>query len=180
METRELRERLERLHGASFAWAVTCCHGDYAEAEEVLQTAYLKVLEGRARFGGRSSFKTWFFSVVRRTALERWRRRRLRQGLLLGWGRRETPAPYPARDAAPNPSDPHADAARSERSTRIRRALGCLSRRQRQVLELVFYQDLTLAEAAAVLGTSLGSARVHYARGKKKLLAALAREGVDD
>ena len=168
MAARNVKRSLEELHPASYAWAVTCCHGDHAEAEEVLQTAYLKVLEERARFGGRSSFKTWFFSVVRRTALERWRRRRLRRGRLLDWVRRDPPVG--------GERDPHVDAARSERSARIRRAVDGLSRRQRQVLELVFYQDLTLAEAARVLGTSLGSTRVHYARGKKRLSAAMRTE----
>ena len=167
----DVKQTLEELHPASFAWSLTCCRGDYTEAEEVLQTAYLKVLDERARFAGRSSFKTWFFSVVRRTALERWRRRRFRQALLLDRVRHEPPTAAP-----PNP---HVDATRTERSARIRRALARLSRRQRQVLELVFYQDLTVAESATVLGTSIGSARVHYARGKKRLLATMAEEGND-
>lgn len=172
MEPRDVKSRLEELHPASFAWALTCCHGDGAEAEDVLQTAYLKVLDGRARFAGRSSFKTWFFAVIRRTALERWRRRRLRRALLLERSSRE-PAPPPALD-------PHVDAARSERAERIRRALAGLSGRQRMVLELVFYQDLTVAEAARVLAIGVGSARVHYARGKRKLLAAIAPEASHD
>jgi RNA polymerase sigma-70 factor (ECF subfamily) len=161
----DARRRLEQLHAASFAWSVTCCRGDAAEAEEVLQSAYVKVLDGRARFGGRSSFKTWFFAVVRKTALERWRRRRLRRALLLDRARAEPAA------AAP---DPLAEAAGGERAARVRAALGRLSRRQRQVLDLVFYQELTVAEAAAVLGISVGSARVHYARGKRSVCETMA------
>ncbi len=172
MVAQDVKQSLEELHPASFAWSVACCHGNYPEAEEVLQAAYLKVLERRARFSGRSSFKTWFFSVVRTTALERRRRRRLRHALLVGWARSE-----PRRECA---SDPQADTARTQRRSRILRALACLSSRQRQVLELVFYQDLTLAEAAAVLRVSLGAARTHYARGKKNLSAALGRRGGDD
>ena len=44
----------------------------------MLQTSYLKAIEGRARFNGHSSTRTWFFGVVRKTALERRRHRAVR------------------------------------------------------------------------------------------------------
>src|SRR5437016_2785519 len=75
MEPRDLENELARVHPEGFAWAVRCCFGDRNEAEDVLHLAYVKVLEGRARFEGRSSFKTWLFGVIRRTALEVGRRR---------------------------------------------------------------------------------------------------------
>ena len=51
----ELQDELENLHSASFGWALSCCRRDHAEAEEVLQTVYLKILEGKAKFRGESS-----------------------------------------------------------------------------------------------------------------------------
>lgn len=165
MEPEDLHAELERLHAASYAWSVTCCHGNFDEAEDVLQAAYLKTLDGRARFAGRSSLKTWFFSVVRKTAGERRRRRWVRKGLLDHWrGPESTRPPVP---------DPQVTATASESSEQIRKALAELSHRQRQVLDLVFYQDQTVNEAAEILGMTVGTARVHYARGKIALVAKL-------
>ncbi|MCC6771437.1 MAG: RNA polymerase sigma factor [Gemmatimonadaceae bacterium] len=157
----DLEASLEALHEASFGWARSCCLGTPDEAADVLQTAYVKVLSGRAQFAGRSGFKTWFFGVIRLTAYEVRRK-----------GAREV-APVAGLD----PVDPQrpADAvlvAREEEAA-LRDALARLPERQQEVLHLVFYQGLSIAEAADVMTVSLGSARTHYDRGKKRLRALL-------
>ncbi|MBV8201235.1 MAG: RNA polymerase sigma factor [Acidobacteria bacterium] len=160
--------QLEELHPASFGWALACCRWDREEAEEVLQTAYLKVLDGRARYGERSSFRTWLFAVIHRTAAERRRGRWLRQLATAHWlDGHVRPAPA---------ATPEAVAGGSEAALALRQALGGLPVRQREVLHLVFYQDLTVEAAAQVLGISVGTARTHYHRGKASLRQALARE----
>lgn len=159
------RADLETHHEAAFGWALHCCRFDRDEAAEVLQTAYLKALDGRARFDGLSAMRTWLFGVIRVTAAERRRARLLRGELLRRW-------------VLARPAGPDSDAADAEERTRLRAALGRLSARQRDVLHLVFYQDLTVDEAAGVLGISPGSARTHYARGKSRLRTLLeAGEG---
>ena len=157
MTPADIESELERLHPAGFAWALACCGRRREEAEDVLQASYLKILDGRARFAGRSTFKTFLFGVIRRTAAEE-RRRRLLTRVLLG-DRRE-------------PEAPEESVAPAERLA-LRAALGRLPRRQREVLELVFSMGMTVQEAAETLSVSVGSARVHYDRGKRRLAALL-------
>jgi RNA polymerase sigma-70 factor (ECF subfamily) len=167
MEIAELKAELERLHSASFGWALSCCRRDHTEAEEVLQTVYLKILEGKARFGGESSLKTWLFAVIRKTAATEYRRRLLR-------GFRLTAEPERTVEyVAPNEPQ-SATFERAELQGHFQRAMKNLPKRQREALHLVFYQDLSLREAADVMGVSIGSARQHYERGKKRLRESLA------
>jgi RNA polymerase sigma factor (sigma-70 family) len=161
METEELKALLERHHPASFGWALGCCRRDPADAEDILQIVYLKVLEGKARFNGTSSFKTWLFAVIRKTAADQHRRNLVRALTLLKVAERGAPR---ARTERPDES-----AYRTEIQSVFRRALARLATRQREALELVFYHELNLQEAATVMGVSLGSARTHYERGKKRL-----------
>ena len=167
MEIPELKTELEKLHKSSFGWALSCCSHDHALAEEVLQTVYLKILQGKARYEGASTFRTWLFAVIRNTAISE-RRKVLLQTI----------------SAAPSNADhSHSELVvefeRSERQQRFQQALRALPSRQRETLHLVFYQDLTLREAAEVMKISIGSARQHYERGKKRLRELLDQEAVD-
>jgi RNA polymerase sigma-70 factor (ECF subfamily) len=168
MDKTDLQDELERLHPASFGWALWCCDHSRDEAEEVLQAAYLKVLEGVARFDGRATLRTWFFSVVRRTAWEHRRRQWVRELLLGRWFTRQS-------EVTPDPA-PDQELSRAEERQALRRILAKLPARQREILHLVFYQEMTIAEAAKVLDVSLGTARTHFERGKARLRSLLAQE----
>lgn len=157
----DLRAALERHHAESLGWAMACCGFDRSEAGDVLQDAYLKVLDGRAVYRGESTFRTWLFGVIRRTASEH-RRNVIRRIARLWRVQREDDV---TREA------PDLDAAIDGRAVaiRLRHALGQLPMRQRQVLHLVFQEDLSVEAAAGVMGVSVGSARTHYARGKARV-----------
>ncbi|HET6978876.1 MAG TPA: RNA polymerase sigma factor [Pyrinomonadaceae bacterium] len=163
MEISELKAELEKLHPASFGWALSCCRQNHAEAEEVLQTVYLKILQGKAVFRGESKLQTWLFAVIRKTAISERRKQIFR--LVSSNQTSEVRV--------------EVEFERSEMQRRFQEALVHLPARQRETLHLVFYQDLSLSEAAAVMNVSVGSARRHYERGKKRMREALDREGVD-
>ena len=164
----ELRSELEKHHRESYGWALSCCQRNPAEAENILQTAYLKVLDGKARFHGKSSFKTWLFSVIRLTAIDHRRREMLGRLRLVRHEQTRTRATHNFED----------EVYKSEIQTIFLKAIGELPRRQQEVLQLVFYHDLSLAEAAEVMSIGLGSARTHYERGKKQLRQAIAGSGI--
>jgi RNA polymerase sigma-70 factor (ECF subfamily) len=166
MTPQDLAQELEPLHPASFSWALSCCRRDREEAEEVLQASYLKLLEGRARFDGRSSFKTFLFGVIRRTAAERRRHSALHALWLERWG----------RSSEPGGAQVAGEEGPVDRLRRLDAALTLLPRRQREVIELRLQHEMTLEEAADALAISIGSARAHYARAKERLRRLLGEE----
>lgn len=167
MDAEALRAELEHHHVACAGWALACCRFNPGEADDVLQTAYLRILDGRAVFRAQSSFRTWLFGVVRRTAMETRRRHAWRRLLERRNGQGEPDLAPDASQAA----EAHEDVAR------LQAALVRLAPRQREVLHLVFQQDLKVEEAAEVMDVSVGTARVHYARGKERLRQLLGENG---
>jgi RNA polymerase sigma factor (sigma-70 family) len=158
MDCLEIFPQLEALHRDAFGWAVSCCAGDWHRGEDVLQAAYAKALRGAARFAGRSALKTWWFGVIRLTALEEANRSRRWLAFLDRW-RAE---PESKETITQVPED-------DEELAALAAALLALSERQREVLHLTFYQRLSLSEASEVMQITVGSARQHYERGKSRL-----------
>jgi RNA polymerase sigma factor (sigma-70 family) len=132
----------------------------------VLQSAYLKVIDGSAQFEGRSSLKTWFFSVIRLTAMERKRSSWLREKIL----RKNYDSGFFDR-----PQTALDDSARSLRP-QIAKAIKQLSEQQQRLIELVFFHELSLEEAAEIMKIQVGTARTHYQRAKDALSKTLSRE----
>ncbi len=160
MDHEKLSENLERLHSDSFAWAMRCCYEDKEAAKEVLQSTYLKVLEGKAVYNAKSRFKTWLFAVIRFTSFEYFKSEQKRSRLKEEW-RSETAVPTQDRSG-------------SSQQQIFKQVLKKLSPQQRQVLHLVFYQNCTINEAAQIMNIELGTARTHYERGKVQLRKRLA------
>ena len=165
----DLRADLADLHADSYGWALACCGRDPEQAQEVLQRAYVRILDGRARFRGTASFKTFVFGVIRMVAREE---RRSTSELSLATSSTHEPV-----DAAPLPD---AEAAAEEQRIRLLKALANLSARQREILELVFYHEMTIEDAAHVMGVGIGSARTHYERGKARLRTLLGVEMMEE
>ncbi len=154
------RSALEAMHGQVFGWALSRCNYEQTVAEDLVQQAYVELLTGKARFDGTSSLKTFVFAVVQNLARSRFRRAasRLRVAQALH---------AEAGDVTTQPTE-------STGNRQIWDAVQRLPGRQRDIIELVFCRDLTVEQAARVMGVSTGTARVHYDRAKKALRNTLA------
>ncbi len=117
----------------------------------------MAVLSGAARFERKSSLKTFLFGVIQNLARSRFRQIATRMRIVTTFGAGE--------------EDEGADETQADdrESRRVWKAVETLPARQRDITELVFCRDMTIEEAAAVMGVSVGTGRVHYDRAKKAL-----------
>ncbi|MCP4673948.1 MAG: sigma-70 family RNA polymerase sigma factor [Deltaproteobacteria bacterium] len=170
-ETNAAAEIAAGYHRGLYHFALALCRGDRQEALGIVQQTYLEVLEGRADLASAKNPRAFLFGVARNVARSR-RRRRSIWGRIVGLKPLELQAPLIS-------TDPEGAATNDERIARLRSMLKLLPDRQREVVALVFGDDLTVEEAAEAMGVSVGSARTHYHRAKKKLRQLLS-EGNDD
>jgi RNA polymerase sigma-70 factor (ECF subfamily) len=156
------RQALEAIHSQLYGWALTRCGFDHSAAEDLMQEAYVALLNGSARFDNKSSLKTFLFGVVQNLARSRLRQIALRMRLVTTY--------------AAGAEDRGVDEAGTDdmESRQVWKAVEGLPARQRDVTELVFCRDMTIEEASAVMGVSVGTGRVHYDRAKKALAGKLS------
>ena len=121
-----------------------------------MQQAYVELLSGSARFDNKSTLKTFVFAVVQNLARSRFRRISSRLRLVKRY-----------------PQESVTDAIEPAANDGVWRAVRALPARQRDIIELVFCRDLTVEQAASVMGVSTGTGRVHYDRAKKALRSRL-------
>lgn len=139
--------------------------GDSASAEDVLQDSLTAAWRSAGRYRGQGRLVSWLLGIVHRQALNRLRRRTPASLEALS---QEPPAPLPALDE---------QAARQEQRALLRAGLEALSLEHRMVLELVFYQGLSLNETAQVCGCPVGTVKSRLSYAKAGLRAALDRQG---
>jgi RNA polymerase sigma-70 factor (ECF subfamily) len=160
------RSALEAIHSQVFGWALSRCNYDHATAEDLVQQAYVELLTGKAVFDDKSTLQTFVFGVVQNLARSRFRRISSRLRLLQTFG---------------SPEEPTAEVHEHDgRANNVWQAVGELPDRQRDIVELMFCRDLTIEEAASVMGVTVGTGRQHYARAKKALAARLDMEDLHD
>jgi RNA polymerase sigma-70 factor (sigma-E family) len=136
--------------------------GSHADAEDLVQTALIKCVPQWKRISDRP--EPYVRQVLARESVSRWRRRRWREA---------------STDVVPEQAAPAPDLAGRES---LRRALAALAPRQRAVIVLRYYEDLTEKDTAAMLGISVGTVKSQARDGLaslRELLPDLALQDSD-
>ena len=141
--------------------------GSHALAEDLLQETLLKVYLAWPRIRDRGAVEDYTRTVLVRTFVSFLRRRDRREVVL--------PDPVPDRVGAPGPQG-GSDAGVGERDE-MWTALSRLGPRQRAVLVLRFYEDLSEAQISEVLNCSTGTVKSQAARGLARLAQILELRG---
>lgn len=146
--------------------------GNEADAEELMMDAYAVIASGTASFSGRSSFKTWLFGIARNRA-----RMFLRKQRGFFFSLDDTHEKTQEEDAEQN--TPELVLLREDQNRQLYLALKTLPAAYRQVLYLVYFEDMPPDEAALVMGKNKKQIYNLLERGRKALKEALERMGFD-
>lgn len=121
------------------------------EAEELVQDTFVRAFGALEAFRAESSLRTWLFTIQRRLVIDR-RRSAARRGTEVEVDDAHTATGYDALDTL----------LADEMSVRLAKAIGALTRMQREVFTLRVQDGRSYKEIAGILDTSEGAARVHY------------------
>jgi RNA polymerase sigma-70 factor (sigma-E family) len=161
---------LYAVHWASLVRLAWLLLRDQAVAEEVVQDAFIAVHRSWASLRSTDRAEAYLRRAVVNGARS-WLRHRGVERRHLAREQADPAGAYGART--------HASAEQAALDLEARwdmvRALSSLPRRQREVLTLRYYLDLSEAQIADALGISTGSVKAHAHRGLSTLRAAMAR-----
>ena len=124
---------------------------DPSQSEEVTQEVMLEVWRHAARFSERrGSAAGWILTIAHRRAIDRVRSEQ---------AARDRADTYGTQDQAPAFDDAVEQVEQREEAVQVTSALDALTERQRQVVELAYYQGYTYRQVAELLDTPLGTVK---------------------
>lgn len=137
--------------------------GDTHDAEEIVQETLRSAWTSRERFDARHGRRAWLAAILRRRAVDRWRRVGRTPSIAAG---------DHVLDIATDGDDPLA----MEYTDEMQQALEQLPDEMREALLLVVVGDLTHQETADALGVPLGTVLSRVSRARKRLRQNLIRQ----
>lgn len=174
---RDAFKHLMRLHNTALFRAARAIVRDDADAEDVLQEAYISVLGHLPDFRGDSRLATWLTRIVINQALGRLRSRR-RDNVVELVEDRPQGAPASIEQAVDEDAggSPEAGAMRAELRRLLERKIDALPLAFRTAFILREVQEMTIEETAECLAIPEATVRTRVFRARALLRASLAEE----
>ena len=161
----DFRVLVERYKESLMLFLFSFVH-NMEDAEELMLDAYAEAAAG-AGYSGRSSFKTWLFSIGKKMALMRLRKQRFTA---------EKPFEQTDEIAAP----PELNILREERNRQLYKALSQLKQEYRQILILLYFEEMSHEEVGRIMGKNRKQIYNLAVRGRAALREQLERMRFDD
>jgi RNA polymerase sigma-70 factor (ECF subfamily) len=166
-DTAALRELFARHHVRVYRFILRLVRSP-AVAEELTNEVFLEVWRNAGRFEGASSAVTWVLSIAHHRAVSSMRRRREES-----WDEK---AASTLADAA---DDPEVAAQKVDKGAILRRCLDVLSPEHKGIIDLVYYHEMSVAEAAEILQIPENTVKTRLFHARKQLSKLLKQVGVD-
>jgi RNA polymerase sigma-70 factor (ECF subfamily) len=157
-------EFLVRAHQQRIFYAVRRIVRRDADAQDVTQQAFIRAHQKLATFRGDSSFRSWLYRIAINLAKNHLRDHR-----------RELPSEMDKHDAGTSAVGLKRVLA-DEQRTRLQQSIASLPEKQRAIVELRIYDELSFKEIASITDCSVNAAKVNFHHGMKKLRALLSGE----
>lgn len=138
-------------------------------AEDLTEDTFVKLIAKRPRFSGKSTFKTWLYSIGRNVALDHLHKN----------AKMPTVSTEDVSNLLSDEMDVVRNYLQTERRLQVHKAIKCLNADYRQVLYLVYFEELQNAQAATVMGKSKKQIENLVYRARQSLQAELKKEGFE-
>lgn len=156
-------ETLMRQYGNDVLRTAYMYVKDIHTAEDIFQDVFIKVNQKLSSFEGNSSIKTWIIRITINTC---------KDYLKSAWNRRVVPMMEYQEDAIVSESD-YEDVEKQDTNDLIKKMVLSLPAKYRDVVLCVYYQDMTITEAANTLHIAEGTAKSRLSRARKRLKEVL-------
>ncbi len=143
---------------------------DLNTAEDIFQEVFIKVNRNLAAFEGNSSIKTWIIRITINTC---------KDYLKSAWNKRVVPMMEYQEDMLVSETD-YEDVEKKDTRELVRKTVLALPAKYKDVVLCVYFQNMTITEAANALNIAEGTAKSRLSRARLKLKTILERRISDE
>ncbi len=139
-------------------------------AEDLAEDTFFELVAKKPAFGGKSTFKTWLYAIGRNIAAEHLKRESHKKEML----------PEELVERIADDCNVEENYIKEQEKVALHKAMAKLKPLYRQVLWLLYFEDMSYEEVAQIMNKSLPAVDHLVRRAKLSLKSGMKKEGYDD